>query len=114
MEVIPKNAKSAASTPTAPSMRYADNIDYLLASILYLGTHTFYWARSPSSMASELSLDQDKLADVFRAFPGIYRSSKRTSPQGEHYYALQARYALKEGGRHRGPRGGVLYPAAGP
>ncbi|QQP88763.1 hypothetical protein IGS68_22540 [Skermanella sp. TT6] len=79
-------------------MQYAQNVDYLLASIIYLGSHNYYWARSPKNMAEELSLDEDRLQKVFNNFPGIYRRSVRKARNGQHYYALQARYAQKEGG----------------
>jgi hypothetical protein len=79
-------------------MRYSDNVDYLISSIIYLGPHGYYWARTPRNMASELSLDEDRLQRVFDGFPGIYRKSVRASKNGQHYYALQARYAQKEGG----------------
>lgn len=77
-------------------MRYSEQIDYLVSSVVYLGTHSYYWARSPSNMAKELSLDETRLRNVFESFPGLYRKSKRTSSSGEHYYALQARYAQRE------------------
>ncbi|GEO43635.1 hypothetical protein SAE02_77830 [Skermanella aerolata] len=79
-------------------MRYAQNIDFLLASIIYLGSHDYYWARSPKNMAEELSLDEERLKNVFNGFPGIYRRSLRKANNGQHYYALQARYAQKKGG----------------
>ena len=52
-------------------MRYCDHIDYLMSTIVYLGTHTFYWARSPGNMATELSLDKEHLRQVFEGFPGL-------------------------------------------
>jgi hypothetical protein len=48
-------------------------------------------------MARELSLDENRLLDVFESFPGIFRKSIRIAPHGQHYYALQARYAQREG-----------------
>jgi hypothetical protein len=79
-------------------MKYSTNIDLLLASIIYLATHEFYWARSPRNMAMELALDEGALQRVFEGFPGIFRRSFRTAGNGQHYYALQARYAQKKGG----------------
>jgi hypothetical protein len=52
-------------------MKYADNIDYLVSSILYLATHPEYWSRTPRGLATELSLDETRLGAVFDAFPGI-------------------------------------------
>ena len=79
-------------------MRYSDNIDYLISSLIYLSTHTYYWARSPSNMARELSLDEERLRGVFNGFPGLFRRSQRKTENGEHFYAVQARYAQREGG----------------
>ena len=84
-------------------MKYSHNIDYLISSIIYLGTHSYYWARSPSTMASELSLDSGRLESVFDGFPGIFRKSKRLADNGQHYYALQARYAQRKGGDTEDP-----------
>jgi hypothetical protein len=84
-------------------MRYTDHIDYLVSTIVYLSTHGFYWARSPSNMATELSLDKHRLSKVFDGFPGLYRRSVRRSSAGEHYYAVQARYAQREGGDTEDP-----------
>lgn len=77
---------------------YSSNIDYLVSSILYLGSHTYYWARTPSGMSSELTLDELRLQQVFDGFPGLFRKSKTRSKNGQPYYSLQARYALREGG----------------
>jgi hypothetical protein len=85
-------------------MKYSDNIDYLLASIVYLGTHTYWWARSPQSMAMKLRLEEHQLEKVFDGFPGIFRRSVRTDTETkQHYYSLQARYAQKKGGDTEDP-----------
>jgi hypothetical protein len=78
-------------------MKYADRVDYLVSSIIYLGTHTYYWARSPDALARELSMDASQLEEMFDVFPGLFRKSHRLAPNGQHYYALQARYAQREG-----------------
>ena len=78
-------------------MKYSDNIDYLIASVGYLGVHSYYWARSPIAMAKELGLDENRLEQVFNGFPGIFRKSARLAANGQHYYALQVRYAQREG-----------------
>jgi len=54
-------------------------------------------------MAYELGQDEARLTEVFNSFPAIYRKSKRVSEAGQHYYALQARYAQREGGDTRDP-----------
>jgi hypothetical protein len=78
--------------------RYSNSIDYLLASIVYLGTNDYWWARTPKTMADELQLDQYELENVFRAFPGLFRKSVRVSKDNkQNHYSLQARYAKREG-----------------
>jgi hypothetical protein len=79
---------------TRTSAKYSDHVDYLIASIIYLATQRGWWARTPKMLASELSLDEAKLAAVFDGFPGIFRKSAQPSEIGQHYYSLQARYAL--------------------
>lgn len=79
-------------------MKYSRNIDILLPSIIYLGSHEYYWARSPESMSKELSLDQDRLSKVFNDFPEIFRKTIPNDDSDTTYYALQARYAQREGG----------------
>lgn len=76
---------------------YSRHIDYLLASVVYLGTNDKFWSRTPSKLAGELSLDQDELIAVFAAFPGIFRKSKNVNEAGEYPYSLQARYARISG-----------------
>ena len=79
-------------------MRYSTHIDYLVASVLYLGIQDYWWARSPKEMARERSLDETKLQAVFEGFPGIFRRSTRlNADNGQHMYSLQARYAQKDG-----------------
>jgi hypothetical protein len=79
------------------AMRYAPAVDILLPTIVYLGTHDTYWARSPSSLAKELSLNEGTLRATLGGFPSLFRQSVRLSPGGQPYYALQARYANREG-----------------
>lgn len=76
--------------------KYSAHIDYLVASVMYLGTQEYWWARTPREMASELSLDEEELLLVFEAFPGIFRKSHRVDESSrQHMYSLQARYAKK-------------------
>lgn len=84
-------------------MKYADNIDYLVSSIMYLGSHSYFWARTPDNMASELALDATRLEAVFDAFPGLFRKSQTRAQNGQPFYALQARYALRKGGDTKEP-----------
>lgn len=79
-------------------MRYSDNIQYLVPAIHYLATNRGWWARSAGELAKELSLNESSLLAAFDGFPAIFRKSKFTDAQtGQHYYALQARYAKREG-----------------
>ncbi|HEX9147334.1 MAG TPA: hypothetical protein VGA09_23915, partial [Candidatus Binatia bacterium] len=86
------------SLPGRSRVRYTDHIDYLVSSLVYLSSHSYYWARSPTHLGKELSLDPDRLRLIFDAFPGLYRRSIRKSEKDEYYYAVQARYAQREGG----------------
>jgi hypothetical protein len=97
------DGKRRATARTTKHLRYSEHIDFLVPSIIYLGTHTYYWARSPQAMASELSLDHEHLRLVFEGFPAIYRRSHRLAPNHEPFYALQARYAQREGGDTQEP-----------
>lgn len=91
-----RRRRSGADGTTEVS--YSTHIDYLIASIFYLGTQSWWWARTPRKMARELSLDEEKLKSVFEAFPGIFRRSKDVDEEtGQHMYSLQARYAQKDG-----------------
>jgi hypothetical protein len=81
----------------ANHLKYSDNLDYLVASIIYLGTHDYWWARTPHSMADELSLDEARLKNVFEGFPGLFRESNTVEPKTkQRMYSLQARYAQKK------------------
>lgn len=78
-----------------PRPKYSDHLDYLVASIVYLATQRGWWARTPQRLAAELSLDEARLRTTFENFPGIFRKSTFTDNEGSHFYALQARYALR-------------------
>jgi hypothetical protein len=75
---------------------YSDHLDYLLASIVYLGTSELAF-RTPTALAGELALDVGKLKVTFAAFPGIFRKSKSVNQINENPYSLQARYARRVG-----------------
>ncbi|MEA3044370.1 MAG: hypothetical protein QOH47_2208 [Sphingomonadales bacterium] len=76
-------------------MRYSEHIDYLQATVVYLATQPRYWGRRATHLALELSLDEARLRQVLQGFPGIFRRSPEPGADGEYYYALQARYALR-------------------
>jgi uncharacterized protein YbdZ (MbtH family) len=83
--------------PQRPTAKYSRHIDYLIASIFYLGTQDYWWARTPLMMAQELALNEAKLELVFEAFPGIFRRSLSPDKEnGQLMYSLQARYAGKD------------------
>lgn len=84
--------------------QYSDNIDFLIATIIYLGTHEFYWARTPNGLGAEINLDAKRLHEVFEGFPSIFRRSRIKGDNGQYYYALQARYAQREGGKTEEPK----------
>ena len=46
-----------------------DEIDILVPLITYLGAHPYWWARSSPSLAQELSLDAERVAQTFARFP---------------------------------------------
>jgi hypothetical protein len=75
-------------------MKYSDHSDYLTGAIIYLGSHSYWWGRSPAQMAKDMSLDEKTLTSVLKAFPGLFRKSQRKSKEnGQYFYSLQARYA---------------------
>jgi len=76
-------------------MRYSENIDYLIAAVVYLGTSSAAWARTAPNMALDLALDEKRLRTVLDGFPGLFRKSRAANESGEHFYSLQARYALR-------------------
>jgi hypothetical protein len=83
---------------------YSSSIDYLFASIVYLATNPSWWARSPKSLATELSLNQEKLEQVFTTFTGIYRTSHDVNKEsGQHTYSLHARFAQRKDGKFGEP-----------
>ena len=85
-------------------MKYNQNKPYLVASIVYLATNGYWWARSAEELASELSLDEHKLRSVFENFPELFRKSRDQGEDGRHFYALQMRYSQRKGGKTSEPR----------
>jgi MbtH protein len=98
-------------TRPRPKARYSRQIDYLIASIFYLGTQSYWWARTPRKMARELSLHEHRLKLVFEAFPGIFRRSLEPDDDtGQLMYCLQARYAHKDHGTQPDARISYIEP----
>jgi|tagenome__1003787_1003787.scaffolds.fasta_scaffold19862841_2 hypothetical protein len=79
----------------APRAAYDEHLDVLIGLISYLAL-TPKKSRTPPNLAADLSLDQQEVRAAFENFPGLFRRSKRTSSEGEHFYTLQARFALRE------------------
>ena len=75
-----------------------DDIDYLVPLVTYLGSNPFWWARSAPSLAAELSLDQNRVEEVFSRYPMIFRKSLYIKESSAHSYALQMRYAQRKDG----------------
>lgn len=78
-------------------LRYAEHLDHLIALTTYLAL-TPEVSRTPQGLARDLSLREDVARASLEGFPSIFRKSRRTSPEGERYYTLHARYALRTGG----------------
>jgi hypothetical protein len=76
---------------TTARTKYSDHIDYVVGAIIYLGTFTYWWARTAKFMARELHLDEQRLQTALDIFPGIFRRVEKKDLQA--YYSLQARYA---------------------
>jgi len=43
-------------------------------------------------------MDETELQSVLEGFPGLFRKSRSTASNGQRYFSLQARYALRGGG----------------
>ena len=75
--------------------QYSDHLDTIVALITHLAM-TKHKSRTPSKMARQLSLDQDKTLYVLNNFKGLFRRScRKQDKRGEHYYTLQLRYARR-------------------
>jgi hypothetical protein len=74
-------------------MKYSEDIDYLLAAVLYLGSSTYWWGRTPERLADALGLNETRLSLVLDGYPGLFRKSKNRHDNGQVSYSLQARYA---------------------
>lgn len=76
------------------SKRYTDHLDVLLALVTYLAL-TSKRSRTPGNLARDLALPPDAVASSFENFPGLFRKSQNVSGEGEHFYTLHARFALR-------------------
>jgi hypothetical protein len=75
-----------------------EDIDYLVPLITYLGANPYWWARSAPSLSTELSLNPERVQQVFDRYPMIFRKSLYIEESKAHSYALQMRYAQRKDG----------------
>jgi len=73
---------------------YSDNLDVLVALVTYLAM-TDFKSNTPSYVAETLALDVKKVRDTLQSFDGLFRESKNPAENGEKYYTLHLRYALR-------------------
>ena len=79
-------------TMTRP--RYVDHLDTLIALATYLAL-TPKTSRTCRGLAIDLSLPEDEVRSALTGFPGVFRKSRNLSSEGEPFYTLHARYALR-------------------
>jgi hypothetical protein len=58
-----------------------DNIDYVPID-QNLGTHTYWWARSPQALAGELRLDEEKMRTEFDGFQAFFGNRSGLTKHG--------------------------------
>lgn len=75
--------------------RYSDHLDTLIALATYLAL-TPKISRTSRGLAVDLSLPEDDVRTTLNSFPGVFRRSRNMSTEGESYYTLHARYALRK------------------
>ena len=75
--------------------RYADHLDTLIALTTYLAL-TPKISRTAPGLAADLSLAENDVRSTLNGFPGVFRRSRTPSSEGESYYTLHARYALRK------------------
>ncbi len=73
---------------------YSDNLDVLVALVTYLAM-TDYKSNTPPYLANNLSLDVNKVRNTLQTFDGLFRESKEPADNGEKYFTLHLRYALR-------------------
>lgn len=75
--------------------RYSDHLDTLIALATYLAL-TPKISRTSPGLAADLSLPEIDVRSTLNGFPGVFRRSRNPSSEGESYYTLHARYALRK------------------
>jgi hypothetical protein len=73
---------------------YSDNLDVLVALVTYLAM-TDFKSNTPSYIAETLALDINKVKNTLQTFDGLFRESNNPAENGEKYYTLHLRYALR-------------------
>jgi hypothetical protein len=75
--------------------RYSDHLDVLVALTTYLAL-TPWASRTVPGLARDLSLPPEDVRAAVEGFPGVFRRSRNLSAEGEPYFTLHARYALRK------------------
>ncbi len=86
----------------ATPARYSKHLDVLIALVTYLAL-TSKKSRTAPGLASSLALEENDVRATFEAFPAIFRRSKNPSQDGEPFFTLHARYALRDVDAEDGP-----------
>jgi len=74
--------------------RYSEHLDTLIALATYLAL-TPRMSRTSPGLAADLSLPESDVRTTLDGFPGVFRKSRNPSSDGESFYTLHARYALR-------------------
>ncbi len=75
-------------------MQYSDNLDVLVALVTFLAM-TNHKSNTPTYLANNLGLDITKTKNTLQIFDGLFRESKKPAENGENYFTLHLRYALR-------------------
>jgi len=74
---------------------YSHHLDTIVALVSYLAI-TNAKSRTPSRLATDLSLDEKEVQFVLDNFKSLFRKSKKPSPQNtQYFYTLHTRYAFR-------------------
>ena len=70
----------------------------IVGAAVVLGSNPYWWARSAPSLPQELSLDPNRVQQLFERYPMIFRKSRYIEASKAESYALQWRYAQRRTG----------------
>jgi hypothetical protein len=93
--VPPRSPRCASLWCGVTKLRYSDHLDILIALATYLAL-TPRMSRTSPGLAEGLSLPEVDVRNTLNGFPGVFRRSRNQSTDGESYYTLHARYALRQ------------------